>query len=391
MFSLSARDRCKKCSTERALRLCPRTKKGICWKCCNQLRIDLKCPSSCPYAPRIEHDSPFPAFKADNNHEALDATKKYLDLWIRKQNEAFDNASPLDMATNHKKKTLEILGGYQYPGNFPVDYLMDKLGLPHESEEIIEHAEDVVSRFLDQVIALNFMNMRSFTQNDSELADLKERYENILSQISYFKKLKKYSFIHTGMSEDGSSCIVFVELNLKHEFCFVLREAQSIWYIRQVIVGNPSMYFKQNAMFSKIAQLLGQADASTAFAEVSEALRSFPDNSDLYYYRGLCRLVNKENDKAKVDLLNSIALDNFFSPPYMHLGILYLNDKNYAEAELWFAALCRIEPENMDAANNLGITLIAQGKKDEALRVWQEILDRDPGHELARKNLELYG
>lgn len=45
----------------------------------------------------------------------------------------------------------------------------------------------------------------------------------------------------------------------------------------------------------------------------------------------------------------------------------------------------------MDAANNLGITLIAQGKKDEALRVWQEILDRDPGHELARKNLELYG
>jgi tetratricopeptide (TPR) repeat protein len=364
---------------------------GMCWQCCNEIRIDLKCPTDCPYAPRIEAQSPFPAFKADNNHEAVDAAKKYIDIWIRMENPGFVSKSPISLATKDKKTLLDTLSGYQYPGNFPVDYLMDRLGLPLKKEEKKLHPEDVTAKYLDFVIALEFRELRSLTMNQSELADLAELYETIVSEIPYFKKLRQYSFVHTGMSEDGASCIVFTELNRKHEFCFVLREDNGTWYIRQCIVGNPSLYFKQNEIFSSIAQHLANGDASRAFDEIVLAQRSFPDSADLYYYRGLCRLLTKEQNRAKADLMYAVALDNGFAPPYMHLGILCLNDKDYKEAELWFAALCRIEPDNPDSANNLGIALIGQGRNDEAIKVWQSILQKNASHELARKNLELYG
>jgi TolA-binding protein len=391
MLSISRKDRCKRCHTERALRMCPRTKKGFCWKCCNETRIDLKCPGDCPYSPRVESDSPFPAFKADNNHEAVHATKNYIDLWVNKANPAFEGQSPKQLADHDKPRALEILSSYQFPGNFPVEYLMQRLGIQPQESPATKHAEDIVTDYLNHVIALEFDQLRAFTLNNSPLADLEQRYRDLVSTITDYKKLKNYSFIHTGMSEDGAQSIVFVELNHKDEFCFILREHESHWYIRQCVAGNPALYFKQNGVFQRLANHLANAEAAQASSEISEAFRSYPDSADLYYYRALYWLLEKKTDKAKVDLFNAIAMDNNFGPPYMHLGILYLNEKNYPEAELWFAALCKLEPQNMDAANNLGIALLAQGKKEEAISIWKSILKQNPNYEMAKKNLELYG
>jgi len=354
------------------------------------MRIDMKCPEDCPYTPRTEETSPFPAFKADNNQEYLDATRKYIDLWVNKEMSTFADKSPLQMAEDNKAELLDILSSYQYPGNFPVEYLMQKLGLEHEHISPND-PEDTVKQYLNNVIALEFGELRKFTMNDLAFAELDARYLKIVKSIPYYKKLKRYSFIHTGLSEDAAQCIVFLELNRKDEFCFVLREHEANWYIRQCIVGNPAMYYKQNELFQHIANLLANADADTAFSEISEAQRSFPDNADLYYYRALCRLLSKDTKSAKEDLLSAIALDNYFGAPYMHLGIQYLNEKNYSEAEFWFAALCKLEPENADAANNMAIALLAQDKKDMALKIWKDIIREKPDYEMAKKNLELYG
>jgi tetratricopeptide (TPR) repeat protein len=391
MLSLNRKDRCKKCHSERALRLCPRINKGLCWKCCNDLRIDLKCPDSCPYAPKLEKGSPFPTFRADNNHEAVHAIKSYIAIWIGKRNSAFQECSPQELAEQDKQAVLEILSEYQYPGNFPVEYLMQKLNLPYENRADIETAEDVAGVYLDHIIALEFDQLRKLTLNQSLLKDLDIRYTEIIRKIPSYKKLKKYSYIHSGTSEDGAQSIVFVEFNHRDEHCFVLRQQYDKWYIRQSINGNPALYFKQNQLYQHIASLLGEAKDQDAFNEISEALRSYPDSADLYYYKALYWLLVKQTEKAKEEFLNSIALDNAFSPPYMHLGLLNLNEKDYAEAQLWFAALVQLEPDNLDAINNLAIAHLASGDKEHALILWQEILKKHPSYEMAKKNLELYG
>lgn len=391
MLSLSRKDRCKKCHNERALRLCPKINKGLCWKCCNEIRIDMQCPSSCPYTPKLAEDSLFPSFKADNNHEAVDAMKSYINVWISKDSPAFDGTSPKKLSQIDSGKLLSILSEYQYPGNFPIEYLMEKLGLPHESESYIQTAEDVVAQYLDHIISLDFGNLRALTMNDSPLDDLEKRYERIIRNIPYYKKLKKYSFIHSGMTEDRSQSIVFVEFNYRDEYCFVLRYEDGSWFIRQSLNGNPSLYFKQNDLHQKIATFLANADDQRAYDEITEALRSYPDSADLYYYKALYWLLVKQPEKSKEDLRNAIALDNYFAPPYMHLGLLYLNDKDYKQAKLWFAACVKIAPDDLNAANNLAIAHLALGEKADAIKIWKDICSKDPNHEMAKKNLEIYG
>ena len=388
---MNRKDRCKKCHSERALRLCPRINKGLCWRCCNELRIDLNCPESCPYAPKIETGSPFPAFKADNNHEAMHATKAYIDIWINKNSSIFAGKTPRELAAEDKKKALEILSEFQYPGNFPVDYLMQKLSLPYQKEAETDTAEEIAGQYLDHIIALEYDELQSLTLNNSLLPDLDGLYADLIRNNPFLKKLKNYSYIHSGLSEDHSQAIVFVEINHRDEYTIILRKEDSKWYVRQSLNGNPSLYFKQNELYQMIAQVLANGEDTKALNEITQALRSYPDSADLYYYKALYWLLVKQPAKAKQDLLSSIALDNSFGPPYMHLGLMNLNDKDYPEAEKWFAAFVQIEPENPDAMNNLAIALLAKGDKAKALSLWREILQSFPTHEMAKRNLELYG
>lgn len=385
-----SKDRCRKCYSERATRQCLRFDRVICWDCCNSIRVDMKCPLDCPYTPKQLSDCPFPAFKADTNHEAISAMSSYINRWVGKKLDVLDGRSPLEAAQKDQAGTIKWLSGFSYPGNFPLEYLMTKLGLSYEPIPAKSDPEDIVAQYLNSVISLEFQNTREYTTNDSQIDELGERYSELISNIPFFKKIKKYSFIHTGISEDGAQAIVFIELNHKQEWCFILRNISDNWRIRQSIIGNPSRFFNQNQVYHDIATLIANKKDEKAWNEISEALRTYPDSADLYYYRALYWLLVNQFDRAKIDLFNAIALDNYFTPPYMHLGLINLNEKNYIEAKLWFAALVNISPEDQDAINNLAIAHLALGEKDDAIKLWQDILQKYPTYDNAKRNLELY-
>ncbi len=392
MLSLKTRkDRCKQCKKERALRLCPRRNKGLCWKCCNALRVDLKCPESCPYAGKIDSDNAFPTFRSDNNSEYKQINQSYIDVWINKTISDWEGLSPAQLRKQDKDALLKKLSEYQYPGNFPIAYLMNRLDLETEKIAQPKSPDDIVAAYLDDIIALDFDKLITHTLNKLDFKDTQDRYAKIIRQNPYFKKLKRYSFIHSGLAEDGSQAIVFVELNLKEEYTFILRNDDNKWYIRQSIAGNPSLYFKQNDAYAAIAQHLSENKLEDAFYDISEAMRSYPDSADLYYYRALYWGLVDEKEKAKEDLLNSIALENTFSSPYMNLGLLYLIDKIYDEALFWFDELTKLEPDNLDAKNNLAIVHLASENKEKAMQIWRELNDKHPAYQPAKQNLELYG
>jgi len=60
--------------------------------CCNDLRVDAKCPNSCDYN-KLDSSNP----KTDSLAEYYDYIDKYTKLWITKQNEDFDNQIPMMM------------------------------------------------------------------------------------------------------------------------------------------------------------------------------------------------------------------------------------------------------------------------------------------------------
>ncbi len=388
MLSLFKSSRCGRCYTERFVRVCSRKGKNTCWKCCNELRCDGNCPISCAYAPRNVEGSEFPSYKADSLNEGRMVLKLHIDLWIGRQNAQLENKTPSAFAQSKPQEMLAWLSGFQYPKGFPVDYLMEKLGLHHQETEPVDDPESCAEAYLNTLIQLQWNKLHDYSINQSTMPDLADRYTELLQAIPTLSKINTYSIIHSGLGEDGISAIVFVELNHKQDWTLLLSNRNGKWQIRQNIAGNPQLYFAQNQVYSEIAQALGKADDAVAWEKLESALKSYPDSADLYYYKAIYWQLVKQLDKATVDFFNAIALDNDWPEPYFHLGAIYLSKKDFAQAAMWFAELTRLQPDNPNAFNNLAAAYAGGGETEKASEIWKMLLIKFPGFELAQMNLD---
>jgi len=71
------------------------------------------------------------------------------------------------------------------------------------------------------------------------------------------------------------------------------------------------------------------------------------------------------------------------------VGKIRAGQSQYGEAEDAFREAARLKPRDLDMWTNLATACAAQGKDAEALRLFREILRRNPGHPAARANLRL--
>ena len=70
-----------------------------------------------------------------------------------------------------------------------------------------------------------------------------------------------------------------------------------------------------------------------------------------------------------------------------HLAVALMQLSNYAAAERHLRQTLRLNPQNPEALNNLGVTFMAQGKCGEAVEVLKEANDLAPGRPIAERNL----
>lgn len=385
------RERCFKCRAERSVRKCPRNRdKLIGWKCCLELRIDLRCPSECPYSAVKDENSPFPAFRADSNTEFTRTAKRHIDLWIYQPQEGLDGLSPADYAAKDSAGMLAWLGGFQFPANFPMTYLLQKLQLAHDEFEEPETPETVAFGFFDAVITQDWQKLRAFTINDWEDRDLAERYTRLVSEIPELKKVNRYEILHAGAADDGVSAMVVLDLGGKLIWAVLLTSAEGRWKVRQNLNGGPHLYYGQNKLFHKLAEHLAQGEAEAAWDLIRKNLPLYPDCADLYYYRALYWQLARQFDKAKEDLRNSLALDNHFFAAGFALSALYLNDRELEQAKELLSWLAADRPDDLNVRNNLAACEAGLGNISAAQAIWRELLKIAPNYEPALKNLERY-
>ncbi|MDD3464417.1 MAG: hypothetical protein PHH07_02920 [Candidatus Cloacimonetes bacterium] len=385
------RERCFKCRAERSVRKCPRNRdKLIGWKCCLELRIDLRCPSECPYSAVKDENSPFPAFRADSNTEFTRTAKRHIDLWIYQPQEGLDGLSPADYAAKDSAGMLAWLGGFQFPANFPMTYLLQKLQLAHDEFEEPETPETVAFGFFDAVITQDWHKLRAFTINDREDRDLAERYTRLVSEIPELKKVNRYEILHAGAADDGVSAMVVLDLGGKLIWAVLLTSAEGRWKVRQNLNGGPHLYYGQNKLFHKLAEHLAQGEAEAAWDLIRKNLPLYPDCADLYYYRALYWQLARQFDKAKEDLRNSLALDNHFFAAGFALSALYLNDRELEQAKELLSWLAADRPDDLNVRNNLAACEAGLGNISAAQAIWRELLKIAPNYEPALKNLERY-
>jgi tetratricopeptide (TPR) repeat protein len=385
------RERCFKCKAERSVRKCPRNlDKLIGWKCCLELRIDLRCPSACPYSAVKSETSPFPSFRADSNTEFTRTAKRHIDLWAYQPLAALDGLSPADYAAKDKANLLAWLGKFQFPANFPMAYLLQKLQLPHENFEEPETPETVVFGFFDAVIAQDWDQLRAFTINDRNDDDLARRYTSLVASVPELKKVDRYEILHAGAADDGVSAMVVLDLGGRSIWAVLLTSAGGRWRIRQNLNGGPHLYYGQNKLFHTLAEHLAQGEADQAWDLIKQNLPLYPDCADLYYYRALYWQLARQFDKAREDLLCALALDNHYFAAGFALSALYLADKELAPAKELLAWLAAERPEDLNVRNNLAACEAGLGNVSAAQAIWRELLKTAPNYEPAIKNLERY-
>jgi len=72
-------------------------------------------------------------------------------------------------------------------------------------------------------------------------------------------------------------------------------------------------------------------------------------------------------------------------------ALAYFNEKNYAMAEVVTKKIISNDANNLEAKYNLAVISAAQGKIDEAKKIWKELSEKNPDSEigkLAAKSLE---
>ncbi|NLK50177.1 MAG: tetratricopeptide repeat protein [Candidatus Cloacimonetes bacterium] len=385
-------NRCRICHSERGNRECPRRNKTIGWHCCNEMRVDLKCPSSCSYAGTRDKEgkSPFPAFKSESTTEFVHAIKLYMDFWIHHPLAALDDNSPAAMAKDEPSKLMDWLGSFRYPASFPMNYLLQKLGLPHQKDSDTDNPEYIAKSYLESVMIHDWQALRDMTINQDDDNDLAIRYQEIISAIPALNRIKHYEIIHAGIADDGITALVYLEVNHRYDWTMIFSNIKGRWLLRQQLAGNPSLFYAQNDVHKSLAEALGAGKDEEAWQVLEPRLPLYPDSADLRYYLALYWQLVKQMDKARVEYFNAMALDNDFYAPAFTLGALYLSENNSEEALHAFEHLALKHPDDSNILNNLGAALAGLGRIDEAKATWQKILQMEPNHMLAKKNLDRY-
>jgi tetratricopeptide (TPR) repeat protein len=68
---------------------------------------------------------------------------------------------------------------------------------------------------------------------------------------------------------------------------------------------------------------------------------------------------------------------------YLLLGFEYYGMQDYNNAEIMTKKVVELQKDNAQAQYNLGAINLAKGNKDEAKRIWMEVIDKYPGTEAA--------
>lgn len=115
--------------------------------------------------------------------------------------------------------------------------------------------------------------------------------------------------------------------------------------------------------------LLSGAGASAWAANSSEA------ESDMAYNVGRNYLQGGQTQLAVEQFKKAINLDDKNYSAYKGLGIALTQLKNYKEAEKALRKCLEVNPDFADAHNDLGVTLMLEGRREDARKEWLAALE----------------
>ena len=112
---------------------------------------------------------------------------------------------------------------------------------------------------------------------------------------------------------------------------------------------------------------------------------------DLYLNQGLAQLQSGDLDAATDSLRQAVLLGKSHSESHFNLALVYERRRLLTDAEREMLASLRLNPDQPDARNTLGVIYAEEGRTARAWLVWRELVRDMPDYDPARTNLALLG
>jgi len=141
---------------------------------------------------------------------------------------------------------------------------------------------------------------------------------------------------------------------------------------------------------------LGIADCELASGDPSDANQLYQELADdssiharVLQGQGVALLRLGQNGPAEKALKGAIAVDATLWRTWNALGALYDANQRWDAADQAYAKALALVPRSAAINNNLGFSLLSQGKLDNAIKSFQTALEIDPSLQPAQMNLRI--
>ena len=393
-FGIFQPKRCQICNKHKATRKCPKTRRQICFHCCNEIRIKLECPKDCKYVLKSAQDKN--SLQLNNYSESVTEQQELLNLhlkkWLKIENPIFENKTPKSYAETNagKKKINSFLEKHEQAlkGALSYNYVCEQLGIPLNEKSNKTH-EDIANRFMELVI--NYDHEKALSHLVHSEVYLKEDFkQNYLKRnlaLKAFKAISEFDLIRSALSKEQDQAIVEFEINGKYPLSLVLQKMNSHWYIKEKVFGESGMVLSESEFIQRIAYNYAQQHFDKAYNDLKKYLQVFPDSADLHYYFGIFYSTKGKVEKAKEHFFNAMELAPKFTEAKYNYAFLYQAEGNIEKCRELYEEILE-QNEEKKTLNNLAVIYEQDGQLEQALVLLKKALELDPNFELAQKNIE---
>jgi Flp pilus assembly protein TadD len=135
--------------------------------------------------------------------------------------------------------------------------------------------------------------------------------------------------------------------------------------------------------------LLKNGDYEGARKEYIKAVALHPEYIPGYLALGGLALQQENLQEAEAAFLRAVALQPTDTETSKVLGRLYLESERYEDGIKAYTFILQRMPQDVESMMALGVCQVGSGDLDNARRVFNKVLEIEPGNEIARENLAL--
>jgi tetratricopeptide (TPR) repeat protein len=386
--------KCKICHDRASQRFCLRKGKEICWKCCNKMRFDRKCPQECKYSLKSEDGIIISRTNADSLAEYRDLVRRLMDLWIRMPEPGLSGEIPENLATS-KDGRDRLINYFNISGIsniYDVKYLKYKLGLKElELQREPNNYEDCGNDYLSFLIAGEYLKAVRLRTGYAVISGKAEYLEDFIKQQrddSVIKKMKDFKIISSALSEDKRQGLVYYDINGKYDLSLRLIKEEEGWQVASHYNGKMELINGENESIKQVAILLAKNERGQSEELLKKYLSIYPDSADLHYLKGMLENIRGRKKNAKSSFLRAVRLDPDFIDAIYNYALLLQLDNEIEKAAGYYEQILAKEPEDIKSLNNLAAICIDRGELSTAENYLQRCSDLDADFEPCKANWE---